>query len=87
MHILITGAAGMIGRKLATRLVGAGAGSLNDRAIEKLTLIDVAAPQEPEKFGGNVESRAADIADAATARAAVAGTARRHLSSGRGRVR
>jgi nucleoside-diphosphate-sugar epimerase len=73
MHILITGAAGMIGRKLTARLVGAGAGSLNDRAIEKLTLIDVVAPQEPEKFVGNVESRAADIADAAAADAAVAG--------------
>jgi D-erythronate 2-dehydrogenase len=73
MHILITGAAGMIGRKLTERLVGAGAGSLNDRAIEKLTLIDVVAPQEPEKFVGNVESRAADIADAAAADAAVAG--------------
>ena len=73
MHILITGAAGMIGRKLTARLVGAGAGSLNDRAIEKLTLIDVVAPQKPEKFGGNVESRAADIADAAAADAAVAG--------------
>ncbi len=73
MHILITGAAGMIGRKLTARLVGAGAGSLNDRAIEKLTLIDVVAPQEPEKFGGSVDSRAADIADAAAADAAVAG--------------
>src|ERR1700722_15545915 len=73
MHILITGAAGMIGRKLTARLVGAGAGSLNDRAIEKLTLIDVVAPQKPEKFVGNVESRAADIADAAAADAAVAG--------------
>jgi nucleoside-diphosphate-sugar epimerase len=73
MHILITGAAGMIGRKLTARLVGAGAGSLNDRAIEKLTLIDVVAPQKPEKFVGNVESRDADIADAAAADAAVAG--------------
>jgi nucleoside-diphosphate-sugar epimerase len=73
MHILITGAAGMIGRKLTARLVGAGAGALNDRAIEKLTLIDVVAPQQPEKFRGSVDSRAADIADAAAARAAVAG--------------
>lgn len=71
MHILITGAAGMIGRKLTARLVGAG--SLNDRAIEKLTLIDVVAPQVSEKFGGDVESHAADIADAAAASAAVIG--------------
>jgi len=71
MHILITGAAGMIGRKLTARLAGASA--LNGRSIEKLTLIDVVAAQEPEKFTGSVESRAADIADAAAARAAVAG--------------
>ena len=39
MHILITGAAGMIGRKLVARLVAAGA--LNGKPIGKLTLIDV----------------------------------------------
>jgi D-erythronate 2-dehydrogenase len=71
MHILITGAAGMIGRKLVARLVAAGA--LNGKPIEKLTLIDVSAPQKPQGFTGRVESSAADIADAAAARAAVAG--------------
>ena len=71
MHILITGAAGMIGRKLTARLVGDGA--LNGRAIDKLTLIDVAAPPKPEKFTGTVDARAADIADPATAPAAIAG--------------
>ena len=50
MHILITGAAGMIGRKLTARLVAAGA--LNNQPIEKLTLLDVNAPQRPEKFAG-----------------------------------
>jgi D-erythronate 2-dehydrogenase len=71
MHILITGAAGMIGRKLVARLVAAG--ELNGRLIEKLTLIDVGAPQKPEEFHGGVDTRAADIADQVTARAAVAG--------------
>ena len=71
MHILITGAAGMIGRKLVARLVGAGA--LNGRPIERLTLIDVSVPQKPEKFSGSVVTSAADIADPAAARAAVAG--------------
>jgi nucleoside-diphosphate-sugar epimerase len=71
MHILITGAAGMIGRKLVARLVAAGA--LNGKPIDKLTLIDVSAPQKPQGFAGTVESSAADIADAAAARAAVAG--------------
>jgi D-erythronate 2-dehydrogenase len=71
MHILITGAAGMIGRKLVARLVAAGA--LNGKPIDKLTLIDVSAPQKPEEFSGSVVTSAADIADAAAARAAVAG--------------
>jgi nucleoside-diphosphate-sugar epimerase len=71
MHILITGAAGMIGRKLTARLVGDG--GLNGRAIDKLTLIDVAAPPKPDKFTGEVDTRAADIADPATAPGAIAG--------------
>src|SRR5580658_848507 len=71
MHILITGAAGMIGRKLTARLVDAGA--LNDRPIETLTLIDVSAPQRPENSAVRSEGVAADIADAAAARAAVTG--------------
>jgi nucleoside-diphosphate-sugar epimerase len=70
MHILITGAAGMIGRKLVARLVTAGA--LNGKPIDKLTLIDVSAPQKPQGFSGGVATSAADIADAAAARAAVA---------------
>ena len=71
MHILVTGAAGMIGRKLTARLVADGA--LNGQAIEKLTLIDVVAPQSFEKFSGKVDAAAADIADAAAVRAVVAG--------------
>jgi nucleoside-diphosphate-sugar epimerase len=71
MHILITGAAGMIGRKLTARLVKDGA--LNGQPIERLTLIDVIAPQRPEKFAGEVETAAADIADPAAVQKAVAG--------------
>jgi nucleoside-diphosphate-sugar epimerase len=71
MHILITGAAGMIGRKLTARLVEAG--ELNGRPIEKLTLIDVSAPQRPEQFAGIVGTFAADIGEPAVAQAAVAG--------------
>jgi D-erythronate 2-dehydrogenase len=71
MHILVTGAAGMIGRKLVARLVEAG--ELNGRKIEKLTLTDVTAPEKPGKFAASVEAFAADIGDPATARAAVAG--------------
>jgi nucleoside-diphosphate-sugar epimerase len=71
MHILITGAAGMIGRKLTARLVESGA--LNGRPIEKLTLIDTSSPQRPEKFSGIVGTFAADITEPAVIQAAVAG--------------
>ena len=67
MHVFITGAAGMIGRKLTARLVSDGA--LNGRPIDKLTLLDVTAPPRPEKFAGAVESVAADIADPGALRA------------------
>jgi nucleoside-diphosphate-sugar epimerase len=70
MHILITGAAGMIGRKLTARLVNDGA--LNGHAIEKLTLTDVTVPDKPVKFSGGVESFAADIDSPDTAPKAIA---------------
>jgi nucleoside-diphosphate-sugar epimerase len=70
MHILITGAAGMIGHKLVARLVEADA--LNGCPIERLTLIDVVAPEKPQKFSGSVISAAADISEPATAPALVA---------------
>src|SRR5262245_10452836 len=63
MHILITGAGGMIGRKLTARLLRDGA--LNGRSIDRLTLVDVSAPPKSENFGGAVESIAADISEAA----------------------
>jgi len=69
MHILITGAAGMIGRKLTARLAEEGA--LNGKPIEKLTLIDMQEPDAPDRIGGAVEAIAADMAEPAAAHAAV----------------
>src|SRR5664280_3253504 len=60
MHILITGAASMIGRKLTARLVIDRA--LGDQPIEKLTLIDIVAPARPAGFSDHVKTRAADLA-------------------------
>ena len=60
MHILITGAAGMIGRKLTDRLVIDRA--LGDHIIEKLTLIDIVQPARPTGFSDHVKTRAADLA-------------------------
>jgi D-erythronate 2-dehydrogenase len=69
MHILMTGAAGMIGRKLTARLVEDGA--LNGKPVEKLTLIDMYAPARPDRFSGIVETIAADVAEPAAMAAAV----------------
>ena len=66
MHVFITGAAGMIGRKLTTLLFADGV--LNNRPVEKLTLLDVVTPAKPENFSGAVETAAADIADPAALR-------------------
>jgi nucleoside-diphosphate-sugar epimerase len=71
MHILITGAAGMIGRKLITRLVNDRA--LNGKPIDRLTLTDVVAPQVPDKFAGKADIVAADIADPTAVQAMIAG--------------
>jgi nucleoside-diphosphate-sugar epimerase len=69
MKVMITGAAGMIGRKLTARLLADG--SIGGRPIEKLSLIDPAAALQPQDRGGDVEIFAADIAQ--TAPAAIAG--------------
>jgi nucleoside-diphosphate-sugar epimerase len=70
MHILITGAAGMIGRKLTTRLADNGA--LHGRRIERLTLTDIAAPEAPAAFSGKVETIAADLPAAGVAEKLIA---------------
>ncbi|WP_158814640.1 D-erythronate dehydrogenase [Methylocapsa sp. S129] len=61
MNILITGAAGMLGRKLAQRLVRTG--ELGGRTIQRLTLVDVVTPEAPAGFAGETHARAADISD------------------------
>jgi nucleoside-diphosphate-sugar epimerase len=65
MHVLVTGAAGMIGRKLLARL--AGDGELNGEAIDHLTLIDVVTPDAPAGFKGKVTAVTADLAAAGVA--------------------
>ncbi len=60
MHVLITGAAGMIGRKLTERLVIDRA--LGAQPIEKMTLLDIVAPERPPGFSDHIKTRAADLA-------------------------
>jgi nucleoside-diphosphate-sugar epimerase len=71
MHILITGAAGMIGRKLTERLVEGR--SLSGRAIDRLTLIDVVAPQMPQSLFAKVDASVSDLAAPGVAAKAIAG--------------
>ena len=71
MHILITGAAGMIGRKLTARLVKDG--SLNGQPIDRLTLIDVVAPEKPAGFAGEVTAVTSDLSAPGAAAQAIAG--------------
>jgi len=60
MHVLILGAAGMIGRKLTARLVADG--NVGGRGIDRLTLADVVAPPEPAGAAGTAEGVVADLA-------------------------
>ena len=59
MKILVTGAAGMIGRKLTARLLKDGA--LNGKPIDHLKLVDVVPPEAPAGAIGHLDAAAADI--------------------------
>lgn len=64
MHILITGAAGMLGRKVVARLMRDG---LAGRDITALTLVDVVLPEAPLGFAGLADCLSADLAAPDTA--------------------
>ncbi|MCF3947650.1 SDR family oxidoreductase [Acidiphilium sp. AL] len=59
MHILIIGAAGMIGRKLTHRILADR--RVSDREITRLTLADVVDPAVPPGAATAIETRAADL--------------------------
>ena len=71
MHILVLGAAGMVGRKLVDRLVTDG--RLGNSAISRMTLHDVVAAKQPEKAGFPVEILAGDFAVSGVAEKLIAG--------------
>jgi D-erythronate 2-dehydrogenase len=71
MHILIIGAAGMVGRKLAERL--ARDGRLGDRAITHATLHDVIEPTAPTGAAFSCTTRASDFSVPGEAAKLVAG--------------
>jgi nucleoside-diphosphate-sugar epimerase len=70
MHVMLTGSAGMIGQKLVSRL--SKDSKLNDKPIDRLTLVDVIAAEQPATFAGKAESFAADLSSPGAAEKAVA---------------
>ncbi|MFT3803684.1 MAG: SDR family oxidoreductase [Burkholderiaceae bacterium] len=70
MHVLIIGAAGMLGRKLAARLAGDAA--LGGHALTSLTLVDVVEAEAPAGCPCPVERQIADLSEPGRARALVA---------------
>ncbi|ABD06806.1 NAD-dependent epimerase/dehydratase [Rhodopseudomonas palustris HaA2] len=70
MHILILGAAGMVGRKLTERLLADG--RLGDREITRMTLQDVVAPATPAKAAMPITTIVSDLAEPGQAAALVA---------------
>lgn len=69
MHILVTGAGGMIGRKFVAAL----ARGEGPARIDRLTLTDIAAPEAPEGIGCPVECIGADFTGEGVAASLVAG--------------
>jgi D-erythronate 2-dehydrogenase len=71
LHVLVLGAAGMVGRKLVDRLLRDG--RLGKSDITRLTLHDVVAPAKPEKAGFPVDIHAGDFAIPDAAEKLIAG--------------
>ena len=71
MKVLIIGAAGMLGAKLAARLAADGA--VAGREIERLELVDVVAPRAPEALADRTGTDVADLSEPGTAARLVAG--------------
>ena len=70
MHVLVIGAAGMVGRKLVEALVAKG--EINGKLVERLTLVDIVEPTAPARFAGKTKTVAADLSEAGVATALVA---------------
>jgi D-erythronate 2-dehydrogenase len=70
MHILVIGAAGMVGRKLVERLAGDGA--LGGRRIERATLHDLFEPQVPANAPFQARTLSSDFSEPGEAEKLVA---------------
>ncbi|MEO1222981.1 MAG: D-erythronate dehydrogenase [Pseudomonadota bacterium] len=63
MHILIIGAAGMLGRKITAAILADP--TIGGRTVTALSLVDLIAPQAPDWPTGRVSAKAADLGDPA----------------------
>ena len=70
MRVLVSGGAGMIGRKLTERLVRDGA--LGGRAIERLSLVDVVEAVAPSDSPFRIETAIADLTESTALQALLA---------------
>ena len=70
MHVLVVGAAGMLGRKLVERLVLDGA--VGNNRVTRLTLVDAVQPAPPSGAAFSVDCMGADLAGAGDAARVVA---------------
>ncbi|WP_027230763.1 D-erythronate dehydrogenase [Phyllobacterium sp. UNC302MFCol5.2] len=70
MHVLVIGAAGMVGRKLLDKIASQ-PGALG-RDIEKLILVDVIKPDAPASLASISTSRAADLSEPGVAESLIA---------------
>jgi nucleoside-diphosphate-sugar epimerase len=71
VRVLVTGAAGMLGRKLMQRLARDAA--VGDRPITRLLLVDVVEPEPPGTADFEVETVTADVSAPGAARDLIAG--------------
>jgi len=69
VHVLIIGAAGMVGRKLTQALIAKR--EVAGRPVERLTLADIVRPEAPA-FGGKVETAAIDLSSPGAAESLIA---------------
>ena len=59
LHVLVTGAAGMIGQKLIARLMREP--RLGGEPIARMTLVDIADPVAPKGAPFKIQTRAGDL--------------------------
>ncbi|MGR3291141.1 MAG: D-erythronate dehydrogenase [Paracoccaceae bacterium] len=71
MHIMIIGAAGMIGRKLAEKI--AETSELGSQTVDCLSLVDIVEPIAPAGFSGELRQGKADVANVSDMAKLIAG--------------